>query len=330
MLKYFIKNYDSNFENKKYVNKMCEEFREKFIERIDNNTWMSESSKKAAKIKAEKIVFVCGYPEASTIPDITYTASSESSFVNKYMDLYKQAFIEWFRAFYSAENEKEKLSFVMVFEQDLFDAQATYNEEKNSVEILPTNLIDPICNTSYADAYNYAVIGATTIGHELCHAFDASGSQRDEYGETKDWWAVSDKLNYEEKKDEMSRLFSMFTTPESATSLDGANTLTENMADYGGICVAYDLFVEKKIAEGFGGEKLREQKKMFFQSFAIAWSTLQEDKEMVALIESQDIHAPYCFRTNGNACQIDDWYDLYEVQKGDRYYLAPGQRVILW
>ena len=218
----------------------------------------------------------------------------------------------------------------MIFDENPMAANAFYNPVVNACYILPTNLVDPIYNTSYADAYNYAVIGATTIGHEMCHAFDASGAKYDSTGKEKDWWAVSDKLRYQEKKDQLTELFNQFTTPESYTSLDGENTLTENMADFGGLTVAYDLFVEKKINEGFSGERLNEQRKMFFQSYALAWSGLDDDDAMKSLISSGDVHAPLYFRTNGNVCQFDDWYDLYDVQKGDRYYLEPGQRVILW
>ena len=128
---------------------------------------------------------------------------------------------------------------------------------------------------------------------------------------------------------EMTELFNMFTTPESFTSLNGEFTLTENMADFGGLVTAYDIFVEKKINEGFAGEKLIEQKKMFFQSFALAWSTLDTDEDMTKNLTT-DPHSPAMFRVNGTICQIDEWYELYDVRFGDKYYLDPNQRTVLW
>ncbi|MBP5706654.1 MAG: hypothetical protein J6W76_05175, partial [Spirochaetales bacterium] len=117
--------------------------------------------------------------------------------------------------------------------------------------------------------------------------------------------------------------------PVSFTSLNGQNTLTENMADFGGLVTAYDIFVEKKIKEGFAGEKLIEQKKMFFQSFALAWAGLETDEDMTANLIT-DPHSPPLFRVNGNVCQIDEWYELYDVRFGDKYYLDPNQRTVLW
>ena len=327
LLKYFVDTYDSDGKNKKYVSDMCEEFRNKFIERIEKNTWMSVSSKKAAQTKAEKMLFICGYP--AKIPDTSNISSTKTDFLDKYIDLYKQVFVTIINAFFDTQEEVEKITYVQMLDRDILDSNALYRPETNTVTILPSNLIDPICNTDYADAYNYSGIGAATIGHELCHAFDAEGSKRDEYGNKRNWWTVSDKLHYDDKKHEMTVLFNMFTTPESATSINGEVTLAENMADYGGLAVAYDLFVEKKIKEGFGGEKLREQKKMFFQSFAIAWSETSTDTDMVNLIKSGDEHAPPYFRVNGTVCQFDEWYDLYNVQRGDLYYLETGQRIIL-
>ena len=123
----------------------------------------------------------------------------------------------------------------------------------------------------------------------------------------------------------------MFTleTKDDLKSLNGENTLGENMADFGGLVTAYDIFVEKKIKEGYAGEEFIRQKKMFFQSFAIGWTNV-DDEDFLAWRIENDEHAPGSFRVNGNVCQIDDWYELYNVQKSDRYYLDPSQRVILW
>ena len=311
---------------------MCEEFRAKFIERLENNTWMSDSSKKAAKEKAESMFFAIGYPDKFS-EEILFekyeTPTNATTFLAACGELYKEAIKRYFSAVSAETDPTKRFEYMLAIDMAPLKANALYEPTVNGCLILATNLIDPIYNPKYADAYNYATIGATTIGHEMCHAFDASGSKHDKNGKKTDWWAISDKLRFEEKKNQMTELFNMFTTPESYTSLNGEKTLTENMADFGGLVTAYDIFIEKKINEGFSGDRLNEQRKMFFQSYALAWSEIPNDENMKTLIEG-DAHAPNPYRTNGNVCQMDDWYDLYDVQKGDKYYLEPGQRIVLW
>ena len=331
MLKEFRDNFDKDGTQKKSLLAMCEEFRAKFIERLENNTWMSDSSKKAAKEKAESMFFAIGYPDKFS-DEILFedkTSTTATTFLAACGELYKEAVKRYFNAVSAETDPTKRFEYMLAIDMAPLKANALYEPTVNGCLILATNLIDPIYNTEYADAYNYATIGATTIGHEMCHAFDASGSKHDKNGKKTDWWAISDKLRFEEKKNQMTELFNMFTTPSSYTSLNGEKTLTENMADFGGLVTAYDIFIEKKINEGFSGDRLNEQRKMFFQSYALAWSEIPNDENMKTLIEG-DVHAPNPYRTNGNVCQMDDWYDLYDVQKGNKYYLEPGQRIVLW
>ena len=293
---------------------------------------MSDSSKKAAEEKAREMFFAIGYPEEFS-KEILFekyeTSTNATTFLAACGELYKEAIKRYFSAVSAETDPTKRFEYMLAIDMAPLKANALYEPTVNGCLILATNLIDPIYNTEYADAYNYATIGATTIGHEMCHAFDASGSKHDKNGKKTDWWAISDKLRFEEKKNQMTELFNMFTTPSSYTSLNGEKTLTENMADFGGLVTAYDIFIEKKINEGFSGDRLNEQRKMFFQSYALAWSEIPNDENMKTLIEG-DVHAPNPYRTNGNVCQMDDWYDLYDVQKGDKYYLEPGQRIVLW
>ena len=185
------------------------------------------------------------------------------------------------------------------------------------------NLQEEVLKLDSSDAFNYAVLGATTIGHELCHAFDSSGAQYGPDGKCLEWWTISDKLRYKEKQNQMKSLYNQFVISSDGSSVSGERTLDENLADLGGFTVAYDTFLSQKIDE-LTDEELIEQRKVFFQSFAIYWAIPDKgDWE-------NDVHSPYEFRIRGVVCNMDDWYNLYDVKFGDTYYLSPDQRIILW
>ena len=113
---------------------------------------------------------------------------------------------------------------------------------------------------------------------------------------------------------------------ESGYIVNGEKTLGENMADYGGIVVAYEAFLNKKSQE-LTTEALTVQRKVFFQSYVLAWASLELENEFSL---REDVHAPAEFRIKGPVSNMDDWYELYYVQYGDKYYLLPEQRIVLW
>ncbi|MBR6061284.1 MAG: InlB B-repeat-containing protein [Spirochaetales bacterium] len=328
----FIQNNPANTGKKSYLTKMSNDIRDKFIERLRNNTWMSDSTKEAAIKKAQKMISCIGYPDSFdsqlAFDSLPESINNQTVWIKFYEALYNEAFDKYFSFF--TDNSKtieDKLFNVVIFSIDQLQANDFYLPENNIFVILIPNLIDPMCNTDYADAYNYGTIGYV-IGHEFCHAFDANGSQYNEYGEKKNWWTLSDKLHYEEKKSQFIEIYNLLQL-DSGKNGDGQKTLSENMADFGGLTTVYDLFISSKIKEGFAGEELIKQKKMFFQSYAIIWAADRSDSiyENLLLL---DTHSPAPFRVNGVVCQFDDWYDIYNVKRGDKYYLEPQQRIILW
>lgn len=331
LVKAFIDTYDPDGSRKEYLNTMCEELRAKFEERLQNNTWMSKSSKESAIKKLKEIYFLCGYPD--TLPQ-EFLFEEDFSKYKSFLEFdraitYKTELASFNHFIDDSISLKDKMFIRMLLDVNPIDANAYCFQTLNTVNILITMLTGEITRPELPDAYNYGGIGYI-IGHELCHSFDASGSKYDENGDSRDWWAVSDKLRYEEKKEQMIQLYNMFTLEtDSFTNVNGEQTLTENMADFGGFTVCYDLFVSKKIKEGFSGEELIKQKKMFFNTLSIVWSNTRSIETTINDILT-DEHSPRRFRPIGITCLMDDWYDLYNVQPGDRYYLEPNQRIVLW
>lgn len=329
VLKVYQEQNDSDGSARKGVLEICNEFRETFKSRIKRNTWMSETSKENAIKKADSMCFIAGYPENFPEKLLFEDFTSEfDNFIDFYKEISKKSVCEYIKRCLSSDSElseEEKITDYFIFFDAPVTANAFYFPELNAVNICAPNLIKPFFDVEYAAAYNYAVLGASTVGHEMCHAFDNTGSQYDENGNRRDWWTVSDKLRYKEKQKEMETLFNQYMM-DSGFTVNGEKTLGENMADYGGIVVAYETFLNKKSKE-FTTEALTVQRKVFFQSYVLAWASLELDNEIFL---QEDVHAPSEFRVKGPVSNMDDWYELYDVQYGDKYYLLPEQRIVLW
>ena len=326
LLKAYQTEIDNDGKRKEYTKNLCKDLLDTFKKRIEKNTWMSGTTKAKAKEKAEKMIFLAGYPD--DYPE-------EFLFEN-------EAEQEWECAyrFISYLTKKSRIMLIkrifrndILIEQRLLDCytlsentivnNAYYDPSNNTMVINIPNLQEEVLKLDSSAAFNYAVLGATTIGHELCHAFDSSGAQYGPDGKCLEWWTISDKLRYKEKQNQMKSLYNQFVISSDGSSVSGERTLDENLADLGGFTVAYDTFLSQKIDE-LTDEELIEQRKVFFQSFAIYWAIPDKgDWE-------NDVHSPYEFRIRGVVCNMDDWYNLYDVKFGDTYYLSPDQRIILW
>ena len=326
LLKAYQTEIDNDGKRKEYTENLCKDLLDTFKKRIEKNTWMSGTTKAKAKEKAEKMIFLAGYPD--DYPE-------EFLFEN-------EAEQEWECAYRFISNLTKKSRIMLIkrifrndllIEQRLLDCytlsenaivnNAYYDPSNNTMVINIPNLQEEVLKLDSSAAFNYAVLGATTIGHELCHAFDSSGAQYGPDGKCLEWWTISDKLRYKEKQNQMKSLYNQFVISSDGSSVSGERTLDENLADLGGFTVAYDTFLSQKIDE-LTDEELIEQRKVFFQSFAIYWAIPDKgDWE-------NDVHSPYEFRIRGVVCNMDDWYNLYNVKFGDTYYLSPDQRIILW
>ena len=326
LLKAYQTEIDNDGKRKEYTENLCKDLLDTFKKRIEKNTWMSGTTKAKAKEKAEKMIFLAGYPD--DYPE-------EFLFEN-------EAEQEWECAyrFISYLTKKSRIMLIkrifrndILIEQRLLDCytlsentivnNAYYDPSNNTMVINIPNLQEEVLKLDSSAAFNYAVLGATTIGHELCHAFDSSGAQYGPDGKCLEWWTISDKLRYKEKQNQMKSLYNQFVISSDGSSVSGERTLDENLADLGGFTVAYDTFLSQKIDE-LTDEELIKQRKVFFQSFAIYWAIPDKgDWE-------NDVHSPYEFRIRGVVCNMDDWYNLYDVKFGDTYYLSPDQRIILW
>ncbi len=204
---------------------------------------------------------------------------------------------------------------------------AYYNPELNEIVFPASILQPPFFDAGADDAVNYGAIGAV-IGHEISHGFDDQGAQYDGDGNLRDWWTAADHKNFAAKTRQLVAQYNGYS-PVKGYNVNGELTLGENIADNSGLAIAfkaYKLSLHGKKApeiDGYTGEQ------RFFIGFAQVWRMkMREAQQLVSL--KVDPHSPGQFRANGALRNQPGWYRAFGVKKGDKMYLPPKERVIMW
>ena len=204
---------------------------------------------------------------------------------------------------------------------------AYYNPEMNEI-VFPAGILQPPYFTPDADdATNYGAIGAT-IGHEISHGFDDKGSQFDADGNLRDWWTKEDHRKYAARTKALVAQYNAYL-PVAGYHVNGELTLGENIADLAGLAIAYKAYQlslgqrPAPVLDGFTGDQ------RFFLSYAQSWREKTREEQQIVYLKS-DPHSPDKFRVNGVVVNQPPFYITFDVKPGDKMYLPPEKRVILW
>lgn len=205
---------------------------------------------------------------------------------------------------------------------------AYYSPSLNEI-VFPAGILrPPFFDANAFEAVNYAGIGSV-IGHELTHGFDDQGSKFDEKGNMREWWLKSDRARFIKKSELLIQQFNGYTVADGIR-INGKLTLGENIADLGGLVIAYDAFREvikrkrpPKTIDGWTPDQL------FFLSFAQVERehTRPEEERRLATI---DPHSPPRYRANGTLSNIEEFYKAFEVKQGDKMFHRPEIRAKIW
>lgn len=287
-------------------------------ERIKNLTWMSEGTKAKALEKLSTIYVKVGYPNkwrdysGLEIKDDSYWGNIERSneFDYNYMIADAGKPVDRDRWFMTPQT-----------------VNAYYNPTTNEI-CFPAGILQyPFFDMNADDAFNYGAIGVV-IGHEMTHGFDDQGRQYDKEGNLADWWTEADAVNFEAGT---QKLVNHFDSIEVLPGLfaNGKLTLGENIADHGGLQVAYTAFKEATpgkelpVIDGFTPEQ------RFFLAYANVWAGNIRD-EQIRVQTKSDPHSLGRWRVNGALPHINAWYEAFGIQEGDPLYLAPEKRAVIW
>jgi putative endopeptidase len=204
---------------------------------------------------------------------------------------------------------------------------AYYSPTNNEI-VFPAGILQfPFFDFGADDAVNYGGIGSV-IGHEMTHGFDDQGRQYDGDGTLRDWWTKEDAEKFKTRADQVVSQYNGFTVVDTI-HVNGKLTLGENLADLGGLNVAYAAF--KKTKEGQSNKKIDgfTPDQRFFLSWAQVWRSSQRPEAAAQRILT-DPHSPEQYRTMAPLTNIDAWYKAFNIKEGDKLYKKPEDRTKVW
>ena len=281
-------------------------------------TWMSDATKKKALEKIGQFTPHIGYPEKWR--DYSTLVIKRDDLVG---DIQRGNEFEWNRELKRIDDPVDKSEWGMTPPT----INAYYTPNFNAIFFPAAILQPPFFDPNADDAVNYGGIGAV-IGHEISHGFDDQGSKYDGLGMLDKWWTDDDRKAFDARTTTLGNQFDTYE-PLPGLHVIGRNTMGENIADLAGITVAlkaYHLSLNGQpapVLDGFSGDQ------RFFLSFGQIWRSKYRDGALRQQVLSNP-HSPGEFRVIGPTRNDDAWYEAFGVQPGEKYYLAPDQRVRLW
>nr|MBP8669375.1 M13 family metallopeptidase [Bacteroidia bacterium] len=303
---------------KERVNLMVDNLISAYKERIKSRTWLEDQTKSAALLKLDKVMRKLAYP------DRWRDYSKLSVGKDSYCDNVNRASEFWFQYNLSKLGKPVDKSEWAMSPQTI---NAYYNPGFNEIVFPAAIMQPPFFDPMADDAVNYGAMGAV-IGHELTHGFDDQGCQYDAEGNLKNWWTEKDKSLFDQRAQKLVDQFNHYMPIDSLT-INGKLTLGENIADLGGLTIAYaalqkTLALKPKVKiDGFTPEQ------RFFINFAQVWRNNIRPEELKKRLKT-DPHSPGKFRANGTVRNMPEFYEAFGITKENKMYLPPDQRVEIW
>ena len=289
-------------------------------ERIAAQDWMSDSTKVNALLKLSTFYVKVGYPDKWIDMSALKIDPAKSYYEN----------IEECRRFWNAW-QIEHSAGKPVDRDDWHmypqTVNAYYNPTTNEIWFPAGILQRPFFDMEADDAFNYGAIGVV-IGHEMTHGFDDQGRQFDKDGNMHDWWAASDGEQFKERTDKYADFFSAINVLPDLKA-NGRLTLGENLADHGGLQVAFAAFKNATKGKTLTTKDGLTPEQRFFMAYAGVWAGNITDEEIRNRTKS-DPHSLGRWRVNGALPHIDAWYDAFGVKQGDKMFIPKDQRLPLW
>ena len=289
-------------------------------ERIAAQDWMDDSTKVNALLKLNTFYVKIGYPDRWTDISALQIDPKKSYYEN----------MEECHRFWNAWNIEHRAGKPVDRDDWHMTPQtvnAYYNPTTNEI-CFPAGILQyPFFEPTADDAFNYGAIGVV-IGHEMTHGFDDQGRRFDKDGNMHDWWKEEDGKNFTERTDKYADFFSAISVLPDLKA-NGRLTLGENLADHGGLQVAFAAYKNATKRSPLGEKDGLTADQRFFHAYAGVWANNITEEEIRNRTKS-DPHSLGRWRVNGALPHIDAWYEAFGVKEGDKMFIPQSERLQLW
>ncbi len=306
--------------SKERMKTLVENLRIALGERIAAQEWMDDSTKVNALLKLNTFYVKIGYPDRWTDLSALKIDAKKSYYEN--MQECHRFWTAW-RIDHTAGKPVDRDDWHMTPQT----VNAYYNPTTNEI-CFPAGILQvPFFDPTADDAFNYGAIGVV-IGHEMTHGFDDQGRRFDKDGNMHDWWTTEDGKNFTLRTDKYADFFSAIKVLPNLNA-NGRLTLGENLADHGGLQVAWYAYKNATkrnplpVIDGLTADQ------RFFVAYAGVWAGNITEAEIRNRTKS-DPHSLGRYRVNGALPHIDMWYDAFGVKEGDKMYIPKSKRLSLW
>ena len=300
-------NENVNETSTKYFKDMVKDIIAQYKVKIQNNEWLSSGTKEKALIKLENMnVNIC-YPNQWPTYSNKYALSE-----NLLENIINMNKVQVEHALQSTLNNED------YWAMSTLTVNAFYNAQDNSINFPAAILEYDLYNENNSYYKNLGSLGMI-IAHEITHAFDNNGALFDEKGNFNNWWSEEDYKKFEELKDDVINYYDNYKI--NGKSVDGEQTVSENIADLGAVSCIVEIAKQK-------GAKEKEKKELF-EAYANVWASKSTD-EYAMLLMSMDNHSPDKIRVNGVLQSIDEFYEVYDIKDKYDMYKTKEERVKVW
>ncbi len=306
--------------SKERMKKLVSNLQSSLADRIKAQDWMSDTTKQNALEKLSTFYVKIGYPD-----EWIDMAALDINPAKSYYENVEQCRKFWTN--WSVETKAGKPVDRNEWQMYPQTVNAYYNPTTNEI-CFPAGILQvPFFDPTADDAFNYGAIGVV-IGHEMTHGFDDQGRHYDKDGNMKDWWTETDGKNFEKKANMYADYFSNIKVLPDLNA-NGKFTLGENLADHGGLQVAYFAYkTATKDAPLSAIDGLTPDQR-FFLAYAGVWAGHITEAAIRQQTKS-DPHSLGRWRVNGALPHIDMWYDAFGVKEGDKMFVPKSERLSLW
>ncbi|HNV99329.1 MAG TPA: M13 family metallopeptidase, partial [Chitinophagales bacterium] len=305
-------------EAKKRADEMVANIKTAMGVRINQLDWMSDSTKMQAIKKLNSFTVKIGYPDKWR--DYSALEIDRSAYV---LNVIHAVEFEAKRNYDKIGKPVDKTEWGMTPQT----VNAYYNPSNNEIVFPAAILQAPFFDAQADDALNYGGIGAV-IGHEITHGFDDQGRQYDAKGNLNMWWTPEDNEKFMTRANVVVTQFNSYC-PLDSLCINGQLTLGENIADFGGLTIAYEAYKmtdEYKAGKTIDGITPQQR---FFLGFGRIWAgSYREDAMRAQLLTNP--HSPGEWRVNGTVVNMPEWYDAWGIKEDAAMYLAPESRAKIW